>query len=95
MDTGSFQIMWIFQLRLVLLGGFLKETKVIGGVESLGSLKKESIISTEESGNKSNKAVFTEPSAGNGILKNVEAVKAFGNTGKLSDRSTHRKIKSR
>ena len=62
-------------------GGFLKETKVIGGVESLGSLKKESIISTEESGNKSNKAVFTEPSAGNGILKNVEAVKAFGNTG--------------
>lgn len=75
-------------------GGFLKETKVIGGVESLGSLKKESIISTEESGNKSNKAVFTEPSAGNGILKNVEAVKAFGNTGKLSDRSTHRKIKA-
>ena len=75
-------------------GGFLKETKVIGGVESLGSLKKGSIISTEESGNKSNKAVFTESSAGNGILKNVEAVKAFGNTGKLSDRSTHRKIKA-
>ena len=60
----------------------------------MGSLKKESIISTEESGNKSNKAVFTEPSAGNGILKNVEAVKAFGNTGKLSDRSTHKKIKA-
>ena len=75
-------------------GGFLKETKVIGGVESLASLKKGSIIFTEESGNKSNKAVFTEPSAGNGILKNAEAVKAFGNTGKLSDRSTHRKIKA-
>lgn len=72
-------------------GGFLKETKVIGGVESLASLKKGSIIFTEESGNKSNKAVFTEPSAGNGILKNAEAVKAFGNTGKLSDRSTHKK----
>ena len=76
-------------------GGFLKETKVIGGVESLASLKKGSIIFTEESGNKSNKAVFTEPSAGKGILKNVEAVKAFGNTGKLSDRSTHRKIKAK
>ena len=75
-------------------GGFLKETKVIGGVESLASLKKGSIIFTEESGNKSNKAVFTEPSAGNGILKNAEAVKAFGNTGKLSDRSTHKKIKA-
>ena len=35
-------------------GGFLKETKVIGGVESLASLKKGSIIFTEESGNKSN-----------------------------------------
>lgn len=58
------------------------------------SLKKGSIIFTEESGNKSNKAVFTEPSAGNGILKNAEAVKAFGNTGKLSDRSTHKKIKA-